>query len=81
MHCGFISIFRLGMRHIAEGTDHLLFLLVLFLPAPLIAVGSRWAGLADMRSSVLRILKIVTAFTVGHSITLALAAFGVVPVP
>ena len=78
---GFVSLFRLGMRHIAEGTDHLLFLLVLLLPAPLIVVGSRWAGLADMRSSVLRILKIVTAFTVGHSITLALAAFGVVRVP
>ncbi len=34
-----------------------------------------------MRSSVLRILKIVTAFTLGHSITLALAAFGIVRVP
>ena len=78
---GFVSIFRLGMRHIAEGTDHLLFLLILLLPAPLIVVGSRWAGLADMRSSVLRILKIVTAFTLGHSITLALAAFGIVRVP
>ena len=35
------SLFRLGMRHIAEGTDHLLFLLVLLLPAPLLAVRSR----------------------------------------
>jgi hypothetical protein len=78
---GFASIFRLGMRHIAEGTDHLLFLLVLLLPAPLIVVGSRWAGFAGARGSVLRILKIVTAFTIGHSITLALAAFGIVRVP
>jgi HupE / UreJ protein len=78
---GLVSIFRLGMRHIAEGTDHLLFLLVLLLPAPLIVVGSRWAALADARTSVLRILKIVTAFTLGHSITLALAAFGIVHVP
>lgn len=78
---GFAGIFRLGMRHIAEGTDHLLFLLVLLLPAPLIVVGSRWAAHADIRSSVLRILKIVAAFTVGHSITLALAAFGIVRVP
>lgn len=30
---GFPSMFRLGMRHIAEGTDHLLFLLALLLPA------------------------------------------------
>ena len=29
---GFASMFRLGIRHIAEGTDHLLFLLALLLP-------------------------------------------------
>jgi hypothetical protein len=77
----FASLFHLGMRHIAEGTDHLLFLLVLLLPAPLIVAGSRWAGFASVRNSVLRILRIVTAFTIGHSITLALAAFGIVHVP
>jgi hypothetical protein len=78
---GFASIFRLGMRHIAEGTDHLLFLLVLLLPAPLLALGSRWAGFAGVRQSLLRILKVVTAFTLGHSLTLALAALGLVRVP
>lgn len=78
---GFASIFRLGMRHIAEGTDHLLFLLALLLPAPLIVSGSRWAGFAGVRRSVLEILKVVTAFTLGHSITLATAALGLVRVP
>jgi HupE / UreJ protein len=78
---GFTSVFRLGMRHIAEGTDHLLFLLALLLPAPMIAVGSRWAGFAGVRHSLLRILRIATAFTIGHSITLALAALGLVRVP
>jgi hypothetical protein len=78
---GLASLFNLGMRHIAEGTDHLLFLLVLLLPAPLTVIGPRWAGFAGVRSGVLRILKIVTAFTLGHSITLALAAFGVVRLP
>jgi hypothetical protein len=78
---GFASIFRLGMRHIAEGTDHLLFLLALLLPAPLLALGSRWAGFAGARQSLLKILKVVTAFTIGHSITLALAALGLVRVP
>jgi hypothetical protein len=38
----FRSLFHLGMRHIAEGTDHLLFLLALLLPAPLLVCGSRW---------------------------------------
>jgi len=78
---GFQSVFRLGMRHIAEGTDHLLFLLVLLLPAPLLAAESRWAGFAGVGPSVTRILRVVTAFTVGHSITLALAALGLVRVP
>ena len=75
------SLFQLGMRHIAEGTDHLLFLLVLLLPAPLLVAGGRWSGTTGVRTSLLRILRIVTAFTLGHSITLALAAFGVVHVP
>jgi hypothetical protein len=78
---GLLSLFQLGMRHIAEGTDHLLFLLVLLLPAPLGVVGSRWTGVTGVRSSLSRILRIVTAFTLGHSITLGLAAFGIVHVP
>lgn len=78
---GFASLFRLGMRHIAEGTDHLLFLLALLLPAPLVVARSRWAGFTGVRRCLLRILRIVTAFTIGHSITLALAAWGLVHVP
>lgn len=74
------SLFRLGMRHIAEGTDHLLFLLVLLLPAPLLAVDGRWAATAGVRHSLLHIVGIVTAFTVGHSLTLTLAAMNVVHV-
>jgi hypothetical protein len=78
---GVASLFRLGMRHIAEGTDHLLFLLALLLPAPLLAAGSRWTQFAGTRHSLLQILKVVTAFTIGHSITLALAALGFVHAP
>lgn len=78
---GFAGMYRLGIRHIGEGTDHLLFLLALLLPAPLLAVGSRWAGCSSVRQSLLRIVKVVTAFTVGHSLTLVLAALGFVHVP
>lgn len=77
----FSSLFRLGMRHIAEGTDHLLFLLVLLLPAPLLVSGLRWGQPTGVRQSLSRILGIVTAFTIGHSITLTLAAVGAVNVP
>jgi hypothetical protein len=77
----FASMVPRGMRHIAEGTDHLLFLLVLLLPAPLIAVGGRWGAHGGPRYGVMRLLRIVTAFTIGHSITLALAATNVVTAP
>ncbi len=77
----FSSLFHLGMRHIAEGTDHLLFLLVLLLPAPLLVSGVRWGAPSGVRPSLLRILSIVTAFTIGHSITLSLAAFNAITVP
>lgn len=77
----FSPLFGLGMRHIAEGTDHLLFLLALLVPAPLLVAGRRWAGPADARHSVRHIAGIVSAFTVGHSITLMLAALGIVVVP
>lgn len=52
-----------GVRHILEGTDHILFVLCLLL------------GAATFASLVWRI----TGFTVGHSITLALGFFGYTP--
>ena len=78
---GLSAAFRLGARHIAEGTDHLLFLLTLLLPAPLVALAGRWRGRATIRRSLIHILGIVTAFTLGHSLTLALTALGIVHLP
>jgi len=78
---GFGSVFQLGSRHIAEGTDHLLFLLVLLLPAPILFRKARWEGHASIRRCLLKIGKIVTAFTIGHSVTLAAGAVGVIHVP
>lgn len=54
-----------GVRHILFGIDHLLFVFAL-----LLIVGNRWM-----------LVKTVTAFTVAHSITLALATLGHVRVP
>jgi hypothetical protein len=73
---GFAAMFRLGARHIAEGTDHLLFLLALILPAPLVAANGRWGGYAGWKTAFRRIVKVVTAFTLGHSITLVFGALG-----
>ena len=69
------------MRHISEGADHLLFLLMLLIPAPLVARRGRWRRRDDARASVIRVVHVVTAFAIGHSITLALATFGLIHLP
>lgn len=78
---GFRSVLKVGVHHIAEGTDHLLFLLVLLLPAPLIAQDRRWRGFSGWKRSLLQLLKIVTAFTIGHSLTLLIGALGWLQLP
>ncbi len=72
---GFFAAFRLGMRHIAEGHDHLLFLIALILPAPLIPLAGGWGGFKGWRPTLKGLALIVSAFTVGHSITLIGGAF------
>lgn len=71
----FTNAFRLGAHHIAQGYDHLLFLLALLLPAPLLAGGGRWTTPRTSRDTFKKLALIVTAFTIGHSTTLVLAAF------
>ncbi|MFT4212196.1 MAG: HupE/UreJ family protein [Microbacterium sp.] len=78
---GFAAMVHLGGTHILEGTDHLLFLLVLLLPAPLLAIGGRWRRPAGVRRSSIRIVSITLAFTVGHSVSLAVSALTHLDVP
>ncbi len=78
---GFGVVMTLGMSHIAGGLDHLLFLLVLLLPAPLLAVGSHWEGFRGMKPSFVQLFKIVTAFTLGHSLTLLIGGIGWLRLP
>lgn len=78
---GFKGMISLGMQHIKEGTDHLLFLLVLLLPATLLAEGKCWGAFGGSGYSLARLLKIVTAFTFGHSLTLLAGAVGWLQLP
>ena len=81
MWTGFQGMVGLGMKHISEGTDHLLFILVLLLAAPLLPAGKRWGGFGGVKYSISRLLKIVTAFTLGHSLTLFAGAIGWLRLP
>lgn len=71
---GFSTVWKLGLSHIQQGTDHLLFLFMLLLPAPLIARDRRWAGASSVLQSARATFGIVTAFTIGHSLTLLAGA-------
>ena len=75
-HVAFANAMLLGIGHIIGGYDHLLFLLALLLPAPLIARSGRWADPRPIPDTVMHLLKIVTAFTIGHSLTLIGATLG-----
>jgi len=60
-----LRFLRLGVEHIFTGYDHIAFLLALLL------LGGRFLDL----------VKIVTSFTIAHSVTLALAALGILNPP
>lgn len=77
----FIDYTAHGVWHIWIGFDHLLFLLSLLLPAVLIRVDGGWTGAARFRDALWEVVKVVSAFTLAHSITLTLAALEVVQLP
>jgi HupE/UreJ protein len=70
----FSSIVWLGIEHILSGYDHLLFLMTLLLPAVLRRREGVWKPAANFRAVLLDVLRTVTAFTLAHSLTLALSA-------
>lgn len=70
-----------GVWHIWIGFDHMLFLVALLLPAVLRHEENRWRGVERFRDAMLNVLKIVTAFTFAHSITLSLAVLDIVRLP
>lgn len=78
-----------GVVHIASGLDHLLFLTSLLLVSVWHREGrtwqrqpmAGWKARSDWRSALAEVCRLVTAFTLAHSLTLALATFGVLAPP
>ena len=77
----FVEYAREGIWHIWIGYDHILFLLALLLPAVVRRTGQQWQGVTMFRPAFWSVLKIVTAFTLAHSITLTLATLGIISLP
>ncbi len=77
---GFKALVKLGMWHIYIGIDHIFFLLALILPAVVLRrTRENRLNIQPVKkfsASLMYILKIVTLFTIAHSITLSLAALG-----
>ncbi|MFK8031428.1 MAG: HupE/UreJ family protein [Gammaproteobacteria bacterium] len=75
---GLMAQIRSGIHHIWIGIDHILFLLALLLPAVVSRSGNTWESAASFKDSLIHVVKIVTVFTVAHTITLSLAALGAI---
>ena len=76
----FTASIDLGLNHIRTGSDHILFILVLLLPAVLVFVKG-WQAADSFGAAIWRVLKIATMFTIAHSITLSLAGLDLLPLP
>lgn len=85
---GFWAMIKQGVWHIWIGLDHILFLLALILPSVVRrkenATGyslSNWEPVKKFKPAFSYILKVVTFFTIAHTITLTLASLEIVNLP
>lgn len=76
-----ITFVQQGIWHIWIGLDHILFIITLMLPAVLLYKNKQWTEVTDFKPALISLFKVVTAFTVAHSITLSLATLEVVTLP
>ncbi|MBI1942308.1 MAG: HupE/UreJ family protein [Betaproteobacteria bacterium] len=77
----FFDYLREGIWHIWIGFDHILFIVSLLLPSVLILRNRAWQAAERFRDAFWDVFKVVTSFTVAHSVTLSLAALAVVSLP
>lgn len=78
---GFALFIGEGVWHVLIGYDHIAFVLLLLLPSVMRPVNGRWEGATEFGQVARDILLIVTAFTLAHSTTLALAVTRTVVLP
>jgi len=77
----FRTYFSEGIWHVWKGADHMLFLAGLFLPAVLRRKKGGWEPAVSLPAALRETAALITAFTLAHALTLALAASGVLSPP
>ncbi|HID80783.1 MAG TPA: HupE/UreJ family protein [Thiotrichales bacterium] len=77
----FYNSIREGIWHIWVGYDHILFIITLLLPAVFYFSKRRWQAVNKLKPALLDLFKVVTAFTLAHSITLSLAVLEIISLP
>ena len=78
-----------GVWHIWTGPDHLLFILSLLLPSVLICRRhprspldpGQWQAAERFWPAALELIKVISGFTISHSVTLSLSVLGIVDLP
>ena len=76
-----LAYVRVGIWHIWIGLDHILFLVSLLIPAVWALTTDGWRPVGEFRPACTTALKIVSVFTIAHSITLWLAVMELVTMP
>ncbi len=77
----FLEFTKEGIWHIWIGFDHILFLLALLLPSVFTRTENKWNSVNNFKTAFWNVFKIVTAFTIAHSITLSIAALEIIKLP
>ncbi|MFT6269794.1 MAG: hypothetical protein ACJAVV_002621 [Alphaproteobacteria bacterium] len=76
---GYVEMFKLGVHHIWDGIDHILFLFALLLPSVLTRYKeNKWHAKEKFFPAFMYVVKIVSIFTLAHTITLSAATLGFV---
>lgn len=91
---GFLAMVKSGIYHIWIGLDHILFLIALLIPSVIVYRGKndlkkRWFGIKytdfepepSFKAAFISVVKIITIFTLAHSVTLSLAALELINLP
>lgn len=86
---GFIGMLKQGVWHIWIGIDHIFFLVALILPSvvfrrkeeEITSLSSSWTPVKEFKPAFKYIVKIVTFFTIAHTITLSLSALKIISLP